>query len=411
MLYFLKKNILRLMLFYYKQMIPSKVKSLRDKKKVKVLFVLSEISKWKTEQLYLTMRGNKRFEPIIGITLKMDDKPLESATKLLELVDYLKLKNYSYHELIRAGYIQREINPDIIIYQEPYLSVIPREFNFLNNFHSLFISITYSFHTVLLPFDHYADLKQFAWFDCYENSSTALSAQKYTHGKRKNIIVTGLPMMDDLQIIQGKDPWKLQKNNKKRIIWAPHHSIGYEYETITYSCFLEFFEFMLDLASKYNEYVQWAFKPHPLLRYKLDLLWGRKKTDEYYAEWNLKDYTQYEDGRYVELFNYSDALIHDCASFTIEYLYTKKPVMYLVNELDHGRDLNDFAKEAFNLHYHGNTKKQIEEFVRNLIENVDPLLEQRTDFYNTSLIAPHGKTASQNIINAILGELEYNNFS
>ena len=81
--------------------------------------------------------------------------------------------------------------------------------------------------------------------------------------------------------------------------------------------------------------------------------------------------------------------------------------MYLMRK--HGRDViyNEFGQKAFDLHYKGVTKDDIEGFIRNVIKGVDPLKEKRERFYNEHLIPPHGKTACENIINAILGEAEY----
>ncbi len=371
---------------------------------------MSELSKWKTEYLYLAMLNHERFEPVIGVTLKMGDKPTESATKLLLLIDYLNQQHYLYKELIGIDYIRNIINPDIILYQEPYWSVIPKEYTLLNNMQSLFISIGYAFHSLLLPFDHFSEVKMFAWFDCYENQNTAVSAIEYMKGKRKNILVTGLPMSEGL-LSHNSDPWKPQNQKKKKIIWAPHHSIGFTYETITYSCFFEICDFMLAIVEKYKDQVQWAFKPHPLLRSKLELVWGRERVDAYYEKWANMENTQFEQGKYVGLFEHSDAMIHDCASFTIEYHYTKKPVMYLVNGKSHIENLNNFAQEAYKLHYMGNSSNDIEIFVNNVINGVDPLLDSRIHFFDSYLQSPNEKKASENIINAILGKSEYQYFS
>ena len=57
------------------------------------------------------------------------------------------------------------------------------------------------------------------------------------------------------------DPWKEQSINKKRIIYAPHHSLSVSNSFISISCFLEVCDFMLELADKYQDKVQIAFKP------------------------------------------------------------------------------------------------------------------------------------------------------
>lgn len=398
------KNIVeKIICLLYRKSIPNKVKKLRSKEVIKVLFIISEASKWKTEYLYQAMCKHKRFNPVIGVTLKTDNKPSESAKSLLHLISYLESKEYDYTELIREDYIKTKINPDIIIYSEPYSSTILRGFNYLHNLNCLFISITYGFHSVLLPFNHFGGLKDVAWFDCYENESTANDAIAYVKGKRGNIITTGLPMSEIfLKYKQGPCVWR-NNDNRKRIIWAPHHSIGFDYETITYGNFLQIADEMKQLSEKYKDKIYWAFKPHPLLRYKLDILWGKEKTDEYFSYWKDSDHSQLEEGEYIDLFMQSDAMIHDCDTFTIEYLYSNSPVMYLYNSDKHNCDLNNFAKEAHSVHYQGKSINDIIKFIDMIINNSDPLREKRSNFYNVHLNTNEGINASNNIIREILG--------
>ena len=60
--------------------------------------------------------------------------------------------------------------------------------------------------------------------------------------------------------------------------------------------------------------------------------------------WNA----QMVDGRYIEVFKHSDAMIHDCGSFSLEYFYAHKPMMFLYE--NKGRKdkvhINDVTKEA-----------------------------------------------------------------
>lgn len=399
----IKYIIEKIICYAYRKSIPSKIQNIRSKEKIKVLFVVSETSKWKTEFLYNEMCNHKRFEPIIGITLKTDNKPSESAKSLLHLISYLEAKRYPYKELIREDYIKSNLKPDIIIYSEPYSSTILRGFNYLHNLNCLFISITYGFHSVLLPFNHFGGLKDFAWFDCYENDSTAEDALIYMKRKRKNIIVTGLPMSEIfLKYKPQSKPWK-NNDNRKRIIWAPHHSIGFDYETITYSNFLKIADRMKELANKYKDQVYWAFKPHPLLRYKLELIWGKDDTDKYYDFWSNSNFSQLEEGEYIDLFMQSDAMIHDCDTFTIEYLYSNKPVMYLYNDINHGENLNNFAKRALSVHESGFRFKDISKFVEDVISGIDNLKTNRNRFFIENLNIPVGNNASENIISTILG--------
>ena len=200
---------------------------------------------------------------------------------------------------------------------------------------------------------------------------------------------------------QIPDQWKKYTGKKKRIIYAPHHSIDPE-NTWQTSTFLMFGEAILQLAEKYSDQVQWAFKPHPLLREKVEKIWGKEKTDAYYGRWNNVSWGQFEPGKYMGLFHHSDAMIHDCGSFIMEYLYTNNPVLYIMRNKNLADTFNSAYKKALSLHYQAWTLQEIEEFILNVINGKD-LMKQKRDYFKESyLVPPNGKSASDNIIDCLL---------
>ena len=160
---------------------------------------------------------------------------------------------------------------------------------------------------------------------------------------------------------------------------------------------------MLEMADKYKDQVQFSFKPHPFLRNRLSYRWSTEQIDNYYSEWAERDNTQIEEGEYIGLFMNSDAMIHDCGSFTVEYHYTKNPVLYIEKERSHADNMNEFGLMAYNLHYKAHSKEDIENFILNVINDIDPLNNKRVDFFNDYLLPPNNNTACDNIINSILG--------
>ena len=190
----------------------------------------------------------------------------------------------------------------------------------------------------------------------------------------------------------------------KRVIWAPHWTVGEADSFFSTSTFLQYADFMLELARKYSSQIQFCFKPHPMLHNRLCRLegWGRERADAYYRKWQELPNAQYNNGEYVGLFKQSDALIHDCGSFLIEYLMTGKPCMYLFREVKKAPDLNRMSIDALECHYHGYTKEHIEEFLLNLLSGHDSMLRDRQSYRETYLLPQNGKTAAQNIIDTIL---------
>lgn len=392
--------------YLYKRSIPFRVRQMRQKPKIRVLFVVSEVSIWKTEPLYVEMLKHPRFEPILGVSLIIADKPSEAFRKFDKLIKYITERNFSYIELF-GNDICSNIKPDIIFYQQPYEGLIDEKLFFNSNKDSLFCYVNYGFNSIdqkwlgSLPYLHYCwqiFFENFASRDYYDNVLPM--------GARNKGYVTGLPFQDILEMDKATfyNPWKLQNKRKKRIIWAPHHTIPIERNLLDYSTFLDVSDIMLEIAQEYKDEIQIAFKPHPFLLKKLYNYWGKDKTDSYYQNWSQLENAQLETGEYYGLFKHSDALIHDCGSFAIEYLYMGNPVMYLSNGKPHTDTLNEFGKTAYKAHVIGHSKNDICNFIQDIINGQDALKYERENFLQKYLTIPNSRNASLNIINSILSD-------
>ena len=372
---------------------PFKVKAIRRKDKIRTVFILTEVGVWKTELLYLEMLKHPRFEPILLVLPSTEnDKAYD------EVITFLNQKDYSYSTL-QGKTIKDSIHPDIIFYQKPYPGVLERKHGFWENLYALFCYAHYGFHSIMTDWAINEGSQRYAWIDCYENNSAKDEATTISRNQGRNFVVTGLPMMDELTIAASQN--KHKASQKKTIIWAPHHSITQG--LLEYSTFLSYANFMIEMANKYKNEVEFIFKPHPLLQPKLRALWGEEKTTKYYDQWASMPNTRIELGKYIDIFAESDAMIHDCGSFTIEYLYFNKPVMYLTNGVDHETGMAQYAKEAYHMHYFGRNKEDIDTFIQNVLLGIDPMREARQEYHKKYLQVPGSTTACDNIINAILG--------
>ena len=242
--------------------------------------------------------------------------------------------------------------------------------------------------------------------ECEDNKQLALS---FNPIEFRNIRVVGYPLYDEMKttIVTGKD-WKIYNSSHKRVIWAPHHSIEGADKAIKLSTFLLFSQFMLDLAKKYQDQVEFVFKPHPQLKHNLynHPAWGKERTDEYYLQWANGVNTTIAEGDYVDLFLSSDAMIHDCHSFTVEYLYTNKPVLFLAN-YDRESQCNEVGKKALKCHYQATTEAAIEVFIFDVVLNgKDTLKGIRQKFYDNILVPPNGTSVAENIIKTICQKLK-----
>ncbi|MBQ4636060.1 MAG: CDP-glycerol glycerophosphotransferase family protein [Akkermansia sp.] len=225
----------------------------------------------------------------------------------------------------------------------------------------------------------------------------------------RNLAIVGHPYLDYLR--EGKNyclqdmnnMWKNYRPGIKKLIWAPHWTIGNQ-SFYSNGSFLSICDDMVNLAKQHADRLLIAFKPHPILYRALcdHPDWGQEKTDAYYKQWATMPNTQVEEGEYRELFWSSDAMIHDCGSFIIEYPIVNKPCMYLQRGEGYS-DFNEFAKAALNCYTIGKNAEDIEKFIiEQVIGAQDPKKDVRVDFIEQYLSPVGGKTAAENIIESIL---------
>lgn len=378
----------------------------KHKIQINFVFVLNNLPIWKTERLYLAMLKHPRINPILAVT---DNFNIPEARE--QMVEYLNYKGYEYIVLDREKTIRKQLDANIVAYQRPYIECCLNH-AFTKNLGCLFVSIPYGFHSMVEKWALDEPYYQYCIQEYYENELCLNGPKDVALNRGKNYVVTGSPAMEELMLDAAIyiDPWK-NKDNRKRIIWAPHHTIGdIHNQGIAYGTFLDYADSMLELAEEFSDRVYWAFKPHPQLKKSLiSYGWSKEKTENYYKRWNNLQYAQIEIGPYIGLFKHSDALIHDCATFTMEYLATGNPALYLVRGERGSQNVNECAQKSFDLHYHAYNFGDVRKFVENIIVGEDSRKVERMPFVEKYLRPPYGKTACQNIINAILGLEEYSN--
>lgn len=376
--------------------------------KIKVLFILKDSAEWKYDSVYQLMEKDDAFEPIILICPLILYPNLEYATKLyaksyasfLERgCNVIKASNEVTEKPISVG----EINPDIVFYSSPWTQYIHPKYNEKSLKKYLKCHVNYGFSNTAGEWGYASAFHGLMWryfAECEDIKTIALLAQER---EMQNIVVTGYPIYDAYQSANNDaSMWKSADPKFKRIIWAPHHSIEGHNGLLSFSTFLENAEKILEFAENNKDKYQFAFKPHPLLLQALynHPKWGKEKADAYYKSWEEGENTTLQTGTYMELFKSSDAMIHDCGSFIIEYLYTQKPVMYLGNSRE--EQSNVVGKKAYACHYHGTTIEEIDVFLDDVVQNGnDDLKTTRKQFYDEVLLPPNGCSVAENIINEI----------
>ncbi len=380
------------------------INRISKQKQINIIFFINNISMWKHDGLVKLLLNDERYRiyiiPFIDNT-KDEDHNIKDNN---QIIYYCELNNIpyriGYNFKTKEYYDIQELNPDIVVYTQPYDNGYKkwRIDNFINK--CLFIYTPYGLSVTKgrQLYDTY--LMNIAWKIFVANGIEKEILIKNRSCKYNNVAITGAPICDQLNNARnGSSPWRT--DSKFKIIWAPHHSID-STNSFSTSNFLRISEQMIDLAKKYSAQIEVCFKPHPGLYDRLIEKRGKKWTDEYYNKWDTMENTFTCLGDYVNLFSFSDAMIHDCCSFIGEYLFVNKPVMYISKDKTPPKGIdNELGIMCYNMHYHGYEINDIESFIKSIVSNLDPMKEERTKFIQKNLVPPNSINVAQNMKNEI----------
>ena len=385
---------------------------IRERGYANVVFFAANLSMWRYQGIYDLLKQDPRFKVTILIAPFSTFSPSQIEENLIALKAYFESKGMPYEDTTvwsKERYSIREwLDPDIMFYVQPYSRLLgsPLDNCFFTD--KLLCFVPYGVGTVAESWSVNTRFQNIAWRLFYETDIYREVARKVAFNRGKNVVVVGNTNADVyLQPIHN-NPWKQQSCSKKKVIWAPHFSIKQDMY-LHRSSFLWMYNLMLKLAEEYRDTVQIAFKPHPRLKTELYSIpeWGKNKTDEYYRKWDSIPNTQLEESSFIDLFMTSDAMIHDCASFTVEYHYSKNPCLFITNDVQEIRKpLNELGCSALDAHYLGNSEDDIRNFLNQVvIGGKDSKKAEREAFFNKYLLPPNGKTAAQNIYDNILDSI------
>ena len=381
------------------------LKRVRGKGKIKVVFFALHASIWKYDKLYKRMLEHPNFEPLILVCPVVNYgkenmlQEMDNCYKMLQAKNYNVLRSFDVKTNIYVD-VKKSLQPDIIFYTNPYGGLIDERYYITKFPDILTCYVPYSSMIIQSKTQFNKHLCNLLWKSFVENNYSLEMSKKHMPNKGQNVVVSGFPSLDELldKSYQPINIWKHYQSIK--VIWAPHHTIEGT-ESINFSNFFQFAEFMVQLTQKYQDEIQIAFKPHPLLYVKLCKIWGKEKTDIYYANWIDKPNVQFENGDYIDLFITSDAMIFDSCSFINEYLYTQKPSLFITNDVVKSQ-LNDYGLDAYECHQKACSEKDIIEFIESLINHKpDPMAKQKQLYYEKYISMFDEKPASERIISEI----------
>ena len=395
----------------YQRTLPKLRDEIFSKEKIKVVFFPINLGMWKNDYLFQLMMKHPRFDPyVVSFFVPVDSWDFQLRNQR-EMAEFFKAKGYPYIDMFNeeegTWFDINAFKPDLVFYTQAVDVAYPQyKIRALWN-NSLFYYIPYcmgmedqrrGYNTLL---DNICE-RFFAPSEFHKKEYSS-----YFLNKGENMVFTGYPSFDYLTKPDHVPYYRWKSSDgRKKIIWAPHHSITKE-DLLSYSNFLDIADDMIELAKKYQNKVLFVFKPHPRLRPKLELLdgWGLERTAKYFEQWDAMPNTSFEDGAYFDLFLTSDAMIHDCSTFMAEYLVTEKPVAFVLRK-DAGMNLNEYAQQCYEQHYELHSVREIEEFINNVVlQGNDAMKQNRVEFVHNTLLPKGKESVAQNIFNEIVGEL------
>ncbi len=204
--------------------------------------------------------------------------------------------------------------------------------------------------------------------------------------------------------------WKMAQPDAKKIIWAPHHSITGS-KNVKFATFQWNYKFMYEFAKVHPE-ISWVVKPHPWLLYqavKKKVFPSLNAFKDYLRKWDELPNAQVFTGAYYQdIFETSDGMIQDCASFIAEYQFMDKPMIFLTRT---EQKLNELGNEILNVSYtvDGSDLKNIAALMQRVfIDGDDYKAAERKKVFDKYLNYPkdNGMLASEFIYKNIADELK-----
>lgn len=384
------------------------VRRLQHQKRIRIGFVLYEASMWCGDELYWYFEQDERFEPVVYLCFRQDggNSSRLARTQFDRGVEEMRRRGIQVEVLTEAGAQVPFL--DVLLYLTPYDLVLPSAFYIQNVSlatltayipYGIFLWRSPTFETCNFP------IVQTCWKMFMDSEMNLADYWEHCNAMFYQGEATGSPRCDYFYEPQPQDQavWKDCQPDAVHIIYAPHWSIR---EQPYFATFQYNHQFLYEYARRHPE-TSWVVKPHPNLVFMAvaaGIFHDVAESEAYFQRWNeLPNAQVVTGGGYQSLFASSDGMILDSVSFTAEYQYAHKPLLFLRREEQSfnqlGQAMLPHLYQADGRDFYG-----IARFIAQVLkQKQDFLKEEREQFFDDTLDYPRrtGQLACEAIYQSI----------
>jgi len=394
----------------YRRKIAKCQEKLSHGQKIRVMFLVSELAKWKTQSLFDLMAKLDCFEPFIAISCMGDWRSHPEYKSLTDdSIAAFKEKGMKYVVVADFGTMKnlplQAYNPDIIFYEQPYdwkreyMPAVTSRF-------AITAYVPYCVPTNEINVRWYeGDFLRTVCFYILLNQQLKDDLMAYVDPTKYagQILPLGHTFYDDYLLDDNRPG-----DSKDLVIYAPHWTFDHpnNLNSLNISTFLWTGVEMLAYAERHPD-VRWVFKPHPRLRLQLlrSKVWTEKEIDDYYNGWAKVGFCYYGSD-YISLFKRSRVLITDCSSFVGEYPPCGGAVIHLRSSTEKCELLKAY-KAMYDAFYQvHNLAEMYAALDTVVVRREDPNREERMRAVRELGLV--GNNAAKNIVDFLMAELREN---
>lgn len=362
-------------------------------KKIKVFFMTHDAAVFGCASVYWSMLKDELFEPYIYVVSRRDIAYKAFSDDVLKDIAFFENRGYR----VISGYDEfwnpkdlHTLNPDILFYD------IPKLYGAAGGFYNRMDQLNWEYLTCYVPYSllmvdsfyyHYhTKCIRETWRFFLDTNASFRRVLADGDFCAFNTVLSGYPKLDDYYNKEENNlPQKIQ-NNKRTVIYAPHHSLGVSNNFATFDLYKDD---ILRFAKEHPE-INFVFKPHPLLPFRLRESYKRGIVDflyqDYVDEWeSMENGVCVTQGDYIGIFKKSDVMITDCGSFIGEYFPSKKPCIYLFNprKLKQDEVYTPLASKILNTYYVTRTREELFDNIENvIIQGNDTKRKEREELFD-----------------------------